>query len=167
MSFDWLAGAGLKSQSPYRRIPAQVVRWSALSLVFNLGWEVIQLPLYTIPSAQSMAQTAYVVAHCTAGDAVIAAMTFVIASLLLRDADWPIADPWRGAAIVTLLGVTYTGYSEWRNVYRAGYWGYTSVMPLVFGIGVAPLLQWLLIPVATVLILRAQRPGSQTPTNER
>ena len=28
-------------------------------------------------------------------------------------------------------------------------------MPLVFGIGLAPLLQWLVVPVATLLILRA------------
>ena len=156
MSFDWLAKAGLEGQPHYRRIPRKLIRWTALSLILNLGWEIIQLPLYTISSAQSMAQTAYVVAHCTIGDAGIAAITFVIASLLLRDADWPIADPRRGAAIVTLLAVTYTGYSEWRSVYQAGYWGYTSSMPLVFGIGVAPLLQWIFIPVATVLILRAR-----------
>lgn len=160
MSFDWLAKAGLASQPPYKRIPAKAVRWAALSLVFNLGWEIIQLPLYTIPSAQSMTQTAYVVAHCSVGDAIIAEITFVIASLLLNEADWPIADPWRGAAIVTVLGMAYTGYSEWRSVYQAGYWGYTSGMPLVFGIGLAPLLQWMFIPVATVFFLRAQRPSS-------
>jgi hypothetical protein len=28
-------------------------------------------------------------------------------------------------------------------------------MPLVFGIGLAPLLQWLVVPVATLLIVRA------------
>ncbi len=157
MTFDRFGRAGIGSHPHYWRILRAVVRWAALSLVLNLGWEVIQLPLYTIPTAQSMAQIVYVVAHCTAGDAMIAAITFAIASSVLRDSDWPLADPWRGVAIVTLLGVAYTGYSEWRNVYQAGYWGYSSSMPLVFGVGLAPLLQWIFIPAAAVLILRAQR----------
>ncbi len=167
MSIDRLAKAGAERQPAYWRIPIKVLRWAALSLVLNLGWEVLQLPLYAFPSAQSMAQTVYVVAHCTIGDALIAAITFVIACLLLRDADWPLADPLRGTAIVTLLGVAYTGYSEWRNVYQAGNWSYSTNMPLVFDIGIAPLLQWMFIPVAAVLILRAQRTPSKIPTPER
>jgi len=135
-------------------IPRKIARWAALSLILNLIWEVIQFPLYTIPP---QAQVAYAVIHCTVGDVVIAATTFAIAALLLRDADWPIADPWRGAAIVVLLGAAYTGYSEWRSVYQAGYWGYTSSMPLIFGVGLAPLLQWIFVPIATILILRTQR----------
>ena len=167
MSFDWLAKAMPPGPPPYRRILSGILKWTALSFILNLGWEVMQLPLYTIASAQSMAQITYVVAHCTAGDAMIAAISFVIACLLLRDVDWPLADPWRGTAIVTLLGVAYTGYSEWRNVYQAGNWGYSASMPLVFGIGIAPLLQWMFIPVAAVLILRAQRTPSKIPTPER
>ena len=167
MSFEWLAKAVPQRLPPYRRILRRVVNWTALSFILNLGWEVMQLPLYTIPSARSISQTAYVVAHCTTGDALIAAITFGIASLVLRDVDWPIADPWRGVAIVALLGVGFTAYSEWRSVYQAGYWGYTSSMPLIFGVGIAPLLQWMFIPVATVLIVRAQRTKSKIPTIER
>jgi len=41
------------------------------------------------------------------------------------------------------------------NVYEANAWAYSARMPLVFGIGLAPLLQWLVVPVATLLIVRA------------
>ena len=136
-----------------------IARWCALSLVLNLIWEIVQLPLYTIPSES---QVAYAVIHCTIGDAVIAAITFVISALLLRNADWPITDPWRGASVVMLLGVAYTGYSEWHSVYQAGYWGYTSSMPLVFGVGLAPLLQWIFVPTASILILGIRHIRSQS-----
>jgi len=37
-------------------------------------------------------------------------------------------------------------WSEWHNVYRAGNWGNAASMPTVFGIGLSPLLQWLILP---------------------
>ena len=144
----------------------KVLKWAALALVLNLVWEIVQLPLFTIPTARSMAQIVYVIAHCTVGDAVIAAVSFAIASLLLRDADWPLVEPWRGGIIVMWLGVMYTSYSEWRNVYEAGNWGYSSNMPLIYGVGLAPLVQWIFIPVAAILILRAST-QTKTLTTER
>lgn len=131
-----------------------IFAWAVPSFFLNLGWEIAQLPLYTIPSAQSTAQIAYAIAHCTAGDVAIAVVSFLIAAIALRDANWPASRPWRGGAIAILAGVSYTAYSEWYNVYQAGYWAYSSSMPLVFGIGLSPLLQWILIPAVTVLIVR-------------
>ena len=128
--------------------------WAALSFVLNLVWEIAQLPLYTIPSARSATQVAYAVAHCTAGDAAIAAVSFLIAAAALGTARWPASHPRRGGAIIILSGVSYTAYMEWYSVYQAGYWTYSSSMPLVFDIGLSPLLQWILIPIGTVLIVR-------------
>ena len=50
--------------------------------------------------------------------------------------------------------MAYTAWSEWYNVYRAGSWGYTASMPLIFGIGLSPLLQWLILPPVLVLAYR-------------
>ena len=69
--------------------------------------------------------------------------------------------------------VAFTAWSEWYNVYRAGNWGYTASMPLIFGIGLSPLLQWLILPPAMVAAYRtlvpvlfgqhtAQKPYSNT-----
>lgn len=129
--------------------------WAGLSLALNLVWEVAQLPLYTIARDPSMARIAYAVLHCTLGDAIIAAAAFVLAGFVLQDADWPSSHPWSGGAVATMFGLAYTAYSEWYNVYQAGAWAYSARMPLVFGIGLAPLLQWLVVPVATLLIVRA------------
>jgi hypothetical protein len=54
--------------------------------------------------------------------------------------------------------MAYTAWSEWRNVYVAGNWGYTAGMPLLFGIGLSPLLQWLVLPPVTVLAHRWLEP---------
>ena len=50
------------------------------------------------------------------------------------------------------VGVAYTAFSEWRNVYRLS--AYTDAMPLVLGIGLSPLMQWILVPLLAVMALR-------------
>ena len=99
-----------------------IALWAGVSLLLNLVWEVAQLPLYTLPSAQSAAQIIYAVAHCLAGDVMIAATIFAGTAWLIGDLDWPISRPWRGGAAVTLFGVAYTACSEWYNVYQIGSW---------------------------------------------
>lgn len=128
--------------------------WIGLSLALNLAWEIMQIPLYTIFQEESAGSIVYAVLHCTAGDGLIAAGSFLLAAAALRDPDWIRARPWRGGAIVIATGVAYTAYSEWRNVHQLGSWAYTEAMPLVFGIGLSPLLQWLLLPAAGVLVMR-------------
>ncbi len=128
--------------------------WAVASFCLNLAWEIAQLPFYTIPSVRSTPQIAYAVAHCTAGDVAIAVVSFLIAAVALGAANWPASHPWRGGAITIFSGVSYTAYAEWYNVYQAGYWAYSSSMPLLFGIGFSPLLQWILLPAVTVLIVR-------------
>ena len=133
------------------------VSWTAMSLLLNLAWEIAQLPLYTISQDPNTARIVYSVLHCTVGDAIIAAASFILTSVVLRDPEWVSSKPWQGSAITALAAVAYTGYSEWHNVYGVGAWGYLPAMPLVFGIGLSPLLQWLVIPFLATLLLRAFR----------
>ncbi len=142
--------------SPRWRLSMAAAIWALIAALLNLLWEVAQLPLYTIASAASATQVAYAVVHCTAGDVILAAASFVVAVLVLGDSEWPASHPAIGGIVVTALGVAYTAVSEWYNVYRAGNWAYAFAMPLIFGIGLAPLAQWLVVPVATLLIMRAR-----------
>jgi len=140
-----------------RPLLKSVLRWAAVSFALNLVWEVLQLPFYTIAGTQSAPQVAYAVVHCTVGDALIAGTSFLAAAIALRTPDWPAARPWAGGSIALTLGMVYTAYSEWHNVYQTGAWAYSPSMPLIFGIGLAPMLQWLVVPVATLLIFRRGR----------
>jgi amino acid transporter len=132
--------------------------WSALAFVLNLTWEIAQVRLYTIWAEADRLSVAWALLHCSLGDVLIALAMFALAGVVLRRADWPASRPWAGSAIAVIGAVTFTAWSEWYNVYRAGSWGYTASMPLIFGIGLSPLLQWLILPPVLVVAYRTLGP---------
>jgi hypothetical protein len=114
----------------------------------NLLWEFVQAPLYTI-WVERWGAIVFAVFHCTGGDVVIGAYAMLLA-LAAFGRDWPDSAASRGCvtAAVTAIGVAYTIFSEWLNVDVRGEWAYGAMMPTlpVLGTGMAPLLQWLVIP---------------------
>ena len=139
----------------------RLLLWSALAFVLNLAWEIAHVRLYTIWALADGMGVARAVLHCSVGDVVIALAMFALAGMIFRRADWPASRPWVGGAIVVFGAMAYTVWSEWHNVYRAGNWGYTAAMPLIFGIGLTPLLQWLILPPLMVLAYRKLSPVRQ------
>ena len=140
---------------------ARAALWSALAFVFNLAWEIAHVRLYTIWMEADGIRIAWSVFHCSLGDVAIALAMFALAGIALRRADWPASRPWAGGAIVVIGALAYTVWSEWHNVYRTGNWGYTADMPLIFGLGLSPLLQWLILPPVMVVAFRILGPGRQ------
>jgi hypothetical protein len=55
---------------------------------------------------------------------------------------------WRMALAAIALGAAYTIFSEWLNVEIRRSWSYAAAMPVIpwLGTGLAPLLQWLVVP---------------------
>jgi len=138
--------------------------WVLVSSAANLAWEFAQLPLYTLYEDPDTGRIVRYVLHCTAGDVLIALAAYALTALALGNWSWPLRNPLRGIVLATTLGLAYTAASEWYNVYLAPAWAYSERMPLVFGIGLAPLLQWLLIPPLVFLIVR--RAGALTAPRE-
>jgi hypothetical protein len=132
--------------------------WSALAFALNLTWEIAHVRLYTIWAAADGTSLAWPLLHCSLGDVLIALSTFVLAGGALGRADWPASRPLAGGAIVVTGAMAFTAWSEWYNVYRAGSWSYAASMPTVFGIGVSPLLQWLILPPLIVAAYRTLAP---------
>ena len=132
--------------------------WSAIAFALNLAWAIAHLRLYTIWMEADGLRIAWAVFHCSLSDVLIALAMFALAGMALRRADWPLSQPWTGGAIVVIGAMAYTVWSEWHNVYRAGSWGYTAGMPLIFGIGLSPLLQWLILPPVMVAAYRKLAP---------
>ena len=128
--------------------------WSALAFIMNLGWEISHVGLYTLWKEADGLRIAWSVFHCTVGDVLIALAMFALAAIVLWRADWPVSRPWTGGLIVVIAAMAFTAWSEWYNVYRAGAWGYAPSMPLIFGIGLTPLLQWLILPPMLVVAYR-------------
>jgi hypothetical protein len=121
----------------------------AVIVVGNLVWESLQLPLYTIWTTGSPGEKAFAVAHCTAGDVLIAASALASA-WLVAGARKRLSQGYAGVASLAIsLGLGYTGFSEWLNVSVRQSWAYSPWMPVIplgGGIGLSPLLQWLFIP---------------------
>ncbi|CAN5196366.1 hypothetical protein BH11PSE14_BH11PSE14_14060 [soil metagenome] len=130
--------------------------WLVFTLVFNLAWELAQLGLYDLSATG--ASVAYAVVHCTVGDGMIMAVAYLVAVGVTRSRAWPYTKPWAGMTVMLVSTIGYTVFSEWRNVYLMQTWAYAASMPLIAGIGVAPLLQWLVVPVVILIIVRRYKP---------
>jgi hypothetical protein len=147
--------------TPYAMMPRTIARtglWAALAFVLNLAWEIAQVRLYTLWAEADRLSVAWALFHCSVGDVMIALAMFALAAMVLRRFDWPASRPWAGSAIAVIGAVTFTAWSEWYNVYRVGSWAYTASMQLIFGIGLAPLLQWLILPPVLVVAYRTLGP---------
>jgi hypothetical protein len=59
-------------------------------LVGSLGWEILQLPLYTISHTRDIWEQAFAVFHCTVGDLFIAAFTFGLVFGIMGDPGWSV-----------------------------------------------------------------------------
>ena len=129
--------------------------WAALAFVLSLIWEISHARLYTIWMQADGLRLAWSVFHCSLGDVLIALVTFVLSALALRRFNWPSSRPWAGGAIAVIGAMSFTAWSEVHNVYHTGAWSYTANMPTIYGVGLSPLLQWLVVPPVVVLAYRA------------
>ena len=131
----------------------------AFIAVANLLWEILQLPLYTIWAEGTPAEIAFAVVHCTAGDLLIAMASLVAGLIVAGDRTWPTRRFWAVAAV--MLGVAYTVFSEWLNLVVRKSWAYSDLMPIVpvIGTGLSPLMQWIAIPLGSLLLARRFAPA--------
>lgn len=130
------------------------------SLVAHLVWEMLQLPLYTLWTKGTLREQAFAVLHCTVGDAMIAGLSLLMALAIFGRPNWPKSGTRPVWLLTLLLGVSYTIYSEWLNVSVRGSWAYSDLMPTlpVLGTGLAPLLQWIVVPTLVLWLSIARAP---------
>ena len=134
--------------------------------VANLIWKTLQLPLYTIWQTGTLRTQAFAIVHCTIGDLVIALCALMVALIVFGDGEWPHRRFQPVAILAILLGLAYTVFSEWLNVVVRASWAYSERMPILrlpgFDIGVSPLLQWIVVPLAAFALVRhAARNGTR------
>ena len=143
------------SQSARRQA---ILVYLTMSAFAHLAWEVLQLPLYTIWNTGTLREKAFAVAHCTAGDVLIATSCLAVALIITRAREWPRAKYFAVAIVAIVLGVLYTAFSEWLNVSIRGSWAYSEWMPVIrlgtIRIGLSPLLQWMVVPTMSFLCVR-------------
>lgn len=132
-----------------------------LSVPLQLLWEIAQFPLYTVWHEGDWSFILYGLVHCTLGDLLILLSVFWLVSLLNRSRHWIFSPSLPNIVLFTVLGLTYTIFSEILNTRIKETWGYTELMPIVpvIEIGGMPFLQWLLIPPILIWLMQLVRPA--------
>lgn len=107
--------------------------------------------------------------HCTLGDVMITLGSFWIISLINRNRRWFLNPKKLSFAGFLLAGVLYTILSEWMNAQIFKSWGYNELMPIIpwMKVGLTPLLQWIVIPSAVILLVRHHFSLSQEATRKK
>lgn len=141
---------GNKFVAVLRRLAA----WAVLAVVLNSLWELAQLPLYGQWNDPDRGRIAAYLVHCVLGDVLISTTIYVLTAVAFRELRWPERRPWSAGVLAVALGLAFTVVSEWYNVYVLGSWFYAPRMPTLGGIGVAPMLQWIIVPVLMILLWR-------------
>ncbi len=86
----------------------------------------------------------------------IATLAIVTALLLVGTSEWPQIGMVQVIILILVIGIGYTIYSEWLNTVVRQSWTYAPAMPLMpwLGTGLAPLLQWIVVPLLAMKIAR-------------
>ena len=118
-------------------------------------WEVAHAPLYTLWVERGAEAGVKAALHCTLGDALIA---FVCALAGLRFAALvPCLQRRRWATVLIIaFGLLTTVAIELISTQWLGRWAYRDLMPVdpIFGIGLSPLAQWLVVQAISLHWLR-------------
>jgi hypothetical protein len=157
-------GAALVLRRLLRDVPEARLAWWALLL--NGAWEFLQSPLYA-DHGRGAGYLLWTRLHCALGDVLILLAAFWAASLVARSRWW-----WRQPASVAgrvfwVAGLAYTVWSEWFNTQVREAWEYAAAMPRVGEVGLAPLLQWILLPPLVLALLQRGAGAAQPSSAER
>jgi len=141
--------------------------WAALALVafvLHFVWENLQAPLYSGLAGAPHWNTVRHCARASVGDAGITLAAYASVAAWLRDRAWLTKPEPRSVGLYVAVGVAITIVIEALSVYEWRRWSYAPAMPLVLGIGIAPLVQWLVLPLLTLWLARRHL-GAATPHN--
>lgn len=137
--------------------------WTALAgfaALLHFAWEMAQMPLYRMdaPSGWRMLGAC---TQATIGDAILTLFAYATAAVLTRRRLWLIAP--RTLELFTFLGVglAMTVALEWWNVSVRHSWAYSADMPVTAGIGLSPLVQWIVLPPLIIRLARRHRLGDR------
>jgi hypothetical protein len=142
---------------------------ATFALLLNFAWEILQAPWYAGMAGMPHAQVTQACLQATFGDMVIRLLAYGAVAAVARSRRWIAAASGWQLALFMAIGVAITAGIEWLATHGhwVQSWQYLPAMPLVpgTGIGLAPLLQWVLLPLLTVWFVRRQlSPAQETAT---
>ena len=127
---------------------------AGFAFLLHFAWEMLQFPLYAGMSEARHDAATWTCLLATVGDVAIALFAYGAASVVARSAQWVLRPRSMPLAVYLGAGLGVTVAVEWVSVHRWGRWSYAGAMPLVLGVGLAPLVQWVAVPLLTLWLTR-------------
>ena len=122
-----------------------------IAFITNLIWENLQAPLYT--SFKNFGQHFSFCLVASLVDAVVILAFYFIISLIRKDAFWLLNIRLADMLVLLALGLlTALLFEKWAL--QSGTWDYTSEMPVIFGIGLAPLIQLAILSIISIYLVK-------------
>jgi hypothetical protein len=126
------------------------------AFLLNFVWEFLQMPLFTAPPAGMQHwDIVKIYAFATVADGLIMLIAYWTASAFARSRYWFVSAE-RGHVLIFLItGLAITSAIELVAT-EMGVWTYSPLMPVLFGVGLSPFLQWVIPPLITLWFTQRQ-----------
>lgn len=126
-----------------------------VAMPLHLAWEVTQIMAYDFPQQGLMTNLIGCLVP-SLGDGLMTLMIYWGGWLVFRDPGWILRLRVKEYIFMALLGFALAVAIEWNALYRTGAWNYNPRMSRIpiAGIGVLPVIQMLVLPPVTALLVR-------------
>lgn len=125
-----------------------------ISFLLNFVWEISQMGFFGPLGMGSLDNyNNFVKIHWEVSlkDALMVAVVYLLIGFLLRNWQW--AKTFNsGWVMLWLVLPLWQAVVEYYSVYVYNRWAYAPSMPLLFGIGLLPILQMLILPTMAILL---------------
>jgi len=124
-------------------------------------WEMLQAPWFTGMAQASHGSVVWMCIQATGGDVLILLTSFWLSSMVCGSRQWLIQGERKPAIILIITALIVTIILEWLATGPLERWSYAESMPIMplLGVGVAPLLQWLLLSPLILWLARRHLHG--------
>ena len=138
---------------------------AVFALLLNFPWEILQVPLFAGMDGAPFAEAIRGCLLAILGDVVIMLISYWTVSMAARDRRWIQAPSAGQLTSFIAIGVSITVVIEWLATHGHWVtgWTYSKAMPVVpvLGVGLAPLLQWVVAPLLVAWFVRRQLAGGE------
>jgi hypothetical protein len=144
-------------------IEAPETNVALFAFLLHFPWEFLQVPFFAGMTTAPHWEAVTFCTRATLGDVAITLVAFWGAAVAARSRDW-IRRPQRTPMTVfVVIGVLITVLFERLATGPLGRWSYSELMPVVpgLGVGLVPIVQWLVLPPALVWLVRRQLAGAR------
>lgn len=132
-----------------------VVSYFIFAYLSNFFWETWHA-VYLYESHGNISTKSYIgmIGYVSLVDAFLLLGIFAIGAMIWKNFSWYTPMSQQKRAYVVLLAMTIAIAIEIKGVYIFNQWSYSEAMPVLFGIGISPLLQLAMTGLLSVWLIR-------------